>query len=184
MSTRLIVILGVTAIHLSGFSVVCGQEKPRTTPTVSAAQDEEGQFAKKFEKQERALKVTIHGKDRYRMGDDVLLDLSLTNTTDEPLGTSTWDQFLQEKPELVKDGKAVPYRKDKDMSFEARLKVSALRDRQTGAWPQETRKLRTINLLDWYGSLEPGSYQLTIGHRFWLKGKPIKSNTVTFEIVP
>ena len=103
---------------------------------------------------------------------------------DEALGTYTWDQFLQEKPELVKDGKSVPYRKDKEVSFEGISRKAALDPRSTGAWPQETRKIRTLNLLDWYGSLEPGTYEAIIGHRFWVKGKPIKSNTVTFEIIP
>jgi hypothetical protein len=39
-----------------------------------------------------------------------------------------------------------------------------------------------LNLRDWYGTLQPGRYELTLKHRFWARGKWVESNTATFDV--
>ena len=137
-----------------------------------------------IEKYERDLNVTIEARSQYRFGKDVNVDVLLTNSSSEPLWTDIWNQYLQEEPELTKNGKTVKYRTDEDVTFEGKLRVVDFRERSTSIDTHATKKVRTVNLLDWYKTLEPGSYELTVGHRFWLKGKALKSNSVTIEIIP
>jgi hypothetical protein len=40
-----------------------------------------------------------------------------------------------------------------------------------------------LDLGEWYGQLQPGHYELTVSHRFRLRGKLVESNTVEFDIV-
>ena len=174
----------IVAVVLLAASLIAGaQEPPRKSPSPQNEKELE-RYGKAFEKYERDLNVTIEACSQYRFGKDVNVDVLLTNTSSEPLWTDIWNQYLQEEPELTKNGKTVKYRTDEDVTFEGKLRVVDFRERSTSIDTHATKKVRTVNLLDWYKTLEPGSYELTIGHRFWLKGKAFKSNPVTIEIVP
>jgi|SRR5215813_4130684 len=142
------------------------------------------QYGKAFEKAEHDLKISIQGKPQYRLAEGVDVDVSLTNIGSEVLGAYVWNQYLQEEPSLRKDGKPVKYRTDEDVTAQRKVHTVEARERPQTIGPRDTKKLRTINLLDWYKRLEPGSYEVTLGHRFWGAGKPFKSNTLTFQVVP
>lgn len=183
MFSRCLVLL--TAVALLGATLIIKAQEKGNDNARAGQEEERARFAKKFEKYERNLKVSIKAKEQYRVGENVDVDVMLTNNSTEALGNYIFHQFLQETVDLTKDGRPVNYRKDKDISPEETVRRYGIANTSTiGVMPDQTKVIRTINLLDWYGSLETGTYQLTLGHRFWGKGKPVKSNTVTFEVVP
>lgn len=164
-------------VSLVAVSLAAAQEQPSRAVTP----DELERFGKKFEKYERAVKISLRGKEQYRIGEDLSFDVMMTNTNSEALGVYLlYNHFLQEHPELKRDGKPVSFRKDKDVTFEG--KPDELRARVIGLAPEKPQRFRTINLKDWFGELEPGTHEVTVGHRFWLKGKLVKSDPIIFEI--
>jgi hypothetical protein len=48
--------------------------------------------------------------------------------------------------------------------------------------PNQPKSIETIDLGDWYDSLEPGHYELSTRHRFVSAGKWVDSSSVTFEV--
>jgi len=152
-----------------------------------------------MEKQEQAIvvKITPVGFSRksvdyieklqFKVGEPVRIAVELTNTTEEPLVIAKGDSLFYYRPRLLKDGQLVEYRKEIIPDMKSK-DISG----PSGAGPVigvdlEPHKLTGetyINLSLWYGSLEPGHYQLTVGHRFRHKGQHNQSNTVTFDVVP
>jgi hypothetical protein len=87
--------------------------------------------------------------------------------------------------ELLRDGEIVPYKK------EAQTQVDkALTELPNGSnapahfLPNKDYKLRRIDLSDWYETLLPGHYQLTVKRRFVWGGEWAQSDAVIFDIGP
>lgn len=168
---------------------------------VRAGQERGNSSAKKDEvelnKYELANKVTITAvatdletvKQQYSASDPddkQIILVSMTNTSGQPIGVAITDSYIHYRPRLLKDGKMVPYKESRNKIIEAKEKggLGVVSVRSTTLQPNQTIKADFINLADWYGRLEPGRYELSIKYRFRLGGKPIDTNTVTFEIVP
>lgn len=123
--------------------------------------------------------------DSYRVGDQITIFLNMTNNGAELLSVTKTNPFFHNRPRLLKDGQLVPY---------SREALRAVRGSQEGGYygsvigreiePGLTTVIDAIDLSRWYGQLEPGSYELTLRYVFQHRGRPIESNTVTFEIVP
>lgn len=123
----------------------------------------------------------------FRSGRPILIRLSMLNTSAEPLDVSSGAPLLQHRLRLRKDGRVVRYRQDI---------LPVLREREnfgsplggprfsTTLIPNEMTNVETLDLSRWYGSLEPGRYELTLRHRFRRRGRPVESSTVTFDVVP
>ena len=93
------------------------------------------------------------------------------------------NQYSNVQIELLRNGDVVPLNK------EARKRVdSALTDPPAGAsaaiqlLPGKEYELQRINLSDWYKTLWPGQYQLTVKRRFVWDGEWVQSDAIIFEI--
>ena len=125
-------------------------------------------------------------KTPYVVGDKMVFRLQMTNTSLLPVQVPVGDPYSQDRPLLYKDGDVLAYRKDVAELVENRnTEVSEhVRSWQVSLQPNESKILQRFNLYDWYDSLRPGHYQLSIKHRFQLGQEFIESSSLTFEIVP
>jgi len=125
-------------------------------------------------------------KSLYKVGDKVLIEVTMTNTGAESLEVGIGNSYFQDRPRMKRDGKPVMYRKE----LPTVLKEKEKHPGQFGSAmyyelrPNVPTVVHRFLLEDWYDQLEPGQYELTLRHRFWGKEVPAESNTVTFEVIP
>ena len=161
-----------------------GQEKPGGAPAVEAA-----------------VKVTIttggglYGpvKSQYKVGEDVPVVISLTNTTDQPQKYCLSTAVFQNRPELKKDGQLVPYATDllkvsETDEYIQRCETSASRQFYE-LHPKQTRVIDWFTLsrggVNWYGNLSAGHYELILKRRVvCCQGPFVESDKISFDIVP
>jgi hypothetical protein len=199
-------ILALSVLFLCALTALSGTNVGKTTaadPQAGASdaaqqaagtQPQGGQDADKDKvKPKRPIQMTIvtKGSDyeprsRYKVGDKVLVEVTMTNTGAEPLEVGIGNSYFQDRPRMLKDGKPVLYRKE----LPAVLKEKEKRPGQFGSTrfyrldPNVSTVVHRFLLDDWYDRLEPGQYELTLRHRFWGKEVPTESNTVPFEVIP
>jgi hypothetical protein len=155
---------------------------------------------------ERAIKVTIETvgsflgppTDHYKVGDQIPVAITLTNTTSDSQYACISADLYQNLPKLTKDGQMVPY-----MSWQSYERVNAQRSHTCEDTnlpetimlrPNEPKMADWFVLADnrtstgaeaWYDPLTPGRYELTIQRRFGCcDGPMIESNKISFEVVP
>lgn len=165
----------------------------------SAIQDK---HAATLEKEERSVVTTITPvgynrkagdyleKQQFKVGETVQIALYMTNITLETIVTTTVSTLFYNRPQLLKDGQSVEYRKEI---------IPMLKEYDLAGWigpsvvtrcitivlvPHKPTGVDSIDLSYWYGSLEPGHYQLTFGRRFRNGVPQVQTNTVTFDVVP
>lgn len=187
---------------LSGTNVVATMTADTQGGAVNAPQQanngqpQDGQDAEKDKvkpKPKRPIGLTIitkgsnyEPKSRYKVGDKVLIEVTMTNTATEPLEVSIGNSSFQDRPRMRKDGKPVLYRR----GLPDVLREKDKRPGQFGSTifyklePNVPTVVHRFLLEDWYAQLEPGQYELTLRHRFWGKEVPAESDTVTFEVTP
>lgn len=156
--------------------------------------------------QDRAIKVTIATvasvlgppTNRYTVGDQIPIVITLTNTSTAPLNTCISSDLYQNLPKLTKDGQVVPY-----MKWQSYERLNAQRDHTCEELnlpetvllrPNEPKAADWFVLVDsrtstgaeaWYDPLPTGKYELTIQRRFdCCDGPMVESNKVAFEVVP
>jgi hypothetical protein len=128
-------------------------------------------------------------KDRakaYQLSSPVGFRVIGTNKTTAPVKTVIVEPYYQNRPELFKGSKVIPYKpeiskilpsKDTDPVF---IRVGSIVVLEPGV----PTVLEDLYLSDWYRALEPGSYRITTRHRFELFGGwSEKSAEVLFDIV-
>ncbi|MDX6404749.1 MAG: hypothetical protein QOH70_2204 [Blastocatellia bacterium] len=102
------------------------------------------------------------GEKPYRVGHKLYVKVKVRNDSDQQVKLRVVDPYYQNRPQLFKNGKLMPYRtkiaelirsKDADPQFVS-LRHS------TFLMPYSSVDLRELDLNDWYGPLEPGSYRL------------------------
>jgi hypothetical protein len=137
-------------------------------------------------------------KDTFHVGEPVPLVITMTNTGSQPVYVCESGTLYQDRPQLLRDGKAVPY-----TSFRQSMMQAAERDQtckkenlpqQILLPPNEPVVVDWFNLAEgapslyddgWYESLPPGKYTLTNGHRLsCCDGAFVEANTINFVIVP
>lgn len=121
----------------------------------------------------------------FKVGKKVRFAITTTNTSDSAVTVYAIDSFYQNRPQLFKGGQLIPYReevvqllewKDKDPIGE-RMPTALIIE------PGQTKTFWTLDLNDWYGSLDPGVYQLSNRNRLVYGGKwTTNSPTITFAI--
>jgi hypothetical protein len=163
----------------------------------AARPDQTGGAAQREEKQVRNIQLTItpvvySRKDggyvaatKFKAGEKVIVKLTMLNTAAKPLEVATGDPYLQHRIRLSKDGQPLHYRKGV-------LELLRSKDKSgptlggprftTVLAPAQPTEVDSIDLDRWFGKLEPGHYELMLRHYFRWKGKPVDSNTVTFEV--
>ena len=155
---------------------------------------------------ERAIKVTIATvgsflgppTDHYKVGDQIPVAITLTNTTPDPQYACISSDLYQNLPELTKNGQPVPY-----MSWQSYERLNAQHNNTCEDTnlpetimlkPNEPKMADWFVLVDnrtstgaeaWYDPLMPGKYELTIQRRFGCcDGPMVESNKISFEVVP
>jgi hypothetical protein len=144
-------------------------------------------------KPKRPIQMTIttkgsnyEPKSRYKVGDKILIEVTMTNTGTEPLDVGIGNSYFQDRPRMQKDGKPLLYRKGlpdilrEKEKHPGRLGSTIFYNLE----PNVPTVVHRFLLEDWYEQLEPGQYELTLRHRFWGKEVPAESDTVIFQVIP
>ena len=123
----------------------------------------------------------------YRVGPEVRVKVIANNQTDQLVTVAVIHEYAQNRPQLFKNGKLVGYRSEI-------TKLVRTRDDEPDLLgggkfdfiqiqPYSSAIIKVLNLKDWYGSLEPGSYRLTNRYRFTIGGPwSADSKAVSFEV--
>jgi hypothetical protein len=137
-------------------------------------------------------------KDTYRVGERIPVVITLTNTGSEPVYVCETGTLYQDRPQLLKDGKPVPY-----MSFQQSSMQAAERDKtcdednlpqQVLLRPNEptvvdwfilSKAAASFNDVAWYEPLQPGKYTLSDRRRLSCCDGPLMdTNTIEFVVAP
>lgn len=122
----------------------------------------------------------------FKVGGETVVAVLMTNRSDQALNAFNLGRFRHHRLRLMKDGMPVRYLSDvplKLKAVETNVGVVVSTHEVTLA-PNVETNFTQLNLQDWYGTLQPGHYELTLRHRFRQSGKQVESNTVTFDVVP
>ncbi len=145
-------------------------------------------------KEQRDVKLTITpvGADgltptkNFHAGEKVAVQLTMFNDSDQPVAIVQGDTKYQHRLKLVKDGQQVPFLPEVDAAI-ANKDVegpSGSRSVRDPLAPNQATTVSVLDLSDWYGNLEPGQYRLTLWYRSQGVRRTMKTNTISFQIVP
>lgn len=185
-------------------AAAAGQQRTAThEPTPPGRPDPAEKAARAHEKMEKYVEVKITPfvfrdvpfsdepsgyvpTKTFKAGGQMTVVVSMTNRSDQALNAFNLSRFLHYRLRLVKDGVPVRYLSDvpakmKAVEANAGIVVST---REVTLEPNAETNYDQFDLRDWYGTLQPGHYELTLRHRFQRGGKQVESNTVTFDVVP
>jgi hypothetical protein len=192
-----------TLILIALMSALCGAAGSSGHPPL--AQSQQQTSAKASTPPERSIKVTIATgggflgppAERYRVGDQIPVSITMTNTSSGPLYACISSDLYQNVPKLTKGGELVPY-----MQWQSYERLNAQRNHickeenlpePVLLRPNEPTMADWFVLVDsrtstgaeaWYDSLAPGKYELTIQRRFaCCDGPMVGSNKISFEVV-
>jgi len=153
-----------------------------------------------------ALKVTIATvgpllgppTNRYRLGEQVLVVIRMTNTSSEQTYVSVSSDLYQDRPKLTKNGQVLPYTKWQTYLLSNTSKDQTCRHEgmpeRILLKPNEPTVMDFLMVVDdtreptgalpWYDPLSPGVYELSIQRRCEpCDGPMVESNKVSFEVV-
>jgi hypothetical protein len=136
--------------------------------------------------------------DTYLVGQRVPLVITMTNTGSEPVYVCESGTLYQDRPQLLKDGKPVPYTSDRQSMIELAVKDKTcdkenlpqqvlLRPNEPTVvdWFTLSEGATSIGEDGWYEPLGIGKYTLSNQRRFsCCDGPSIESNTISFVVVP
>jgi len=137
-------------------------------------------------------------KDRFKVGDAILVTLAMTNTATDPQNVCVSSNLYQNLPRLTRDGQLVPIMKwtssvqqiakHDDTCEDINLPEKIVLD------PKAQKTVDWFVLVDstvptgaeaWYDSLQPGNYELSVQRRLdCCKGPMLESNKITFTVEP
>lgn len=132
------------------------------------------------------LKLILNdAKETYAFGDDVRLKVTMENQSDQPANVAVIDTYYQNRPKLLRNGKIVGYEPKVTQLVNAKdVDTVITRLAFVSIDPYSSGKLPSLNLSEWYGKLEPGSYRLTNKYRISFDGPWTKEAAeVQFRIV-
>jgi hypothetical protein len=146
-----------------------------------------------------AVDSVLKPTDHYRVGEQVIVAISMTNTTSQPRYVCVSSDLYQDRPMLTRNDRLLPY-----TEWENELLVNVQNDQtcQRNDLPQWVQlKVNVPTVVDfqtivddsqfptgaqpWYGPLAAGTYELTIQRRLsCCNGPMIESNKISFEVDP
>lgn len=147
------------------------------------------------------IKVTIatgggpHGavKTKFKVGEEIPLVISMSNTGEGPAQYCLSTTVIQNRPQLERDGRPVPYLTNLPQQVESetatqRCENSAFRQFYE-LQPRQQRVVDWITLgqrgILWYEPLPPGHYEPVLMRRVeCCRGPLLKSDKVAFDVVP
>ncbi|HXD34048.1 MAG TPA: hypothetical protein VN643_23220 [Pyrinomonadaceae bacterium] len=120
----------------------------------------------------------------YEEGAQIVIGMDAVNTSQEAVRIIVFNQWSQDRPELLRSGDKVEYRKEIRKGVEqsewqppdAQAQVVKLE-------PGKRLRIASFQLHTWYGPLEAGHYQLVVKHRFQHGQEWIASAPIIFEVV-
>lgn len=119
----------------------------------------------------------------FKEGDKIKVKVVITNSSNDPVRVPITDTYLQNRPQLYKDGDLLPYLKTIERVTQVDEAPTSFLRTDSGILSPSTPKLvEVISLSDWYKPLKPGHYRLTVKHRFEWGGTWIESSPGTFEV--
>lgn len=188
-------------------SIICAISASAENPWPSNLSEPQQELARVDSTKQSPIRVTISTvspmlglpRARYRVGEQIPVNIKLTNTSTQPTYACISSDLYQDLPRLTKNGDVVPYTK-----WQADLLRNNQQDQTCHNYDLPERQLLRSNeptLVDflivvddsqlptgaqsWYGSLTPGVYELSIQRRFdCCDGPTVESNEVSFEVVP
>ena len=192
LTTLVAVIVSLAAVLTSSETAkfVRGQEQTTQKPTAPAP----------------PVKVTIKTAknslnavtDRFHVGDQILVPITMTNTSTVPVSVCGSSDLYQDLPTLKKNDAIVSI-----MNWQSRVERIVQRDHTCEELnvpepinlnPNEPQMVDWLVLVDskvptgadaWYNSLPPGKYELSIQRRLaCCDGPRVQSNSVSFEVLP
>jgi hypothetical protein len=137
-------------------------------------------------------------KDSYRVGQQIPVTITMTNTSDQPVQVCVSGTLYQDRPNLSRDGRALTYVDDQLQALRAsKMDKPCLELDQPEpitVQPKQSRVVDWFILVDdasptgamaWYDRLQPGKYDLSIQRRLsCCDGPMVESNKISFEVVP
>jgi len=123
----------------------------------------------------------------YRLGYDQGIAVELVNDSDVRVPITVIDRYYGHRPQLMKDGKVVPYSDESAKFVDAKEKDPRLVEVVSTLFldTKTASRLDGFSLKQWYGPLAPGLYRLTDRRRFEIGGPWTKdSAALIFEVAP
>lgn len=174
----------VTVILLfSGFLVFLG----RQGPSAAALQEKASEDFIVITVQIPPGELLSKSRERpYRVRDKPYIKVIAKNDSDQRVRIRIVDPYYQNRPRLFKNGQLFPYRKEVAAlirSKDADPEFVSL-GRFVSIAPYASAQLAELDLNDWYGTLEAGSYRLINRYRPELYGSwTADSEPLVFEVV-
>lgn len=123
----------------------------------------------------------------YRLGSVVHVTVYVVNDSNRRIKVDVIDHYYGNRLQLFKDGILVPYSEETAKLIQTKEKNPALVEVGSGLFldPNTTSGLQGLNLNDWYGPLQPGSYRLIDRRRLEIDGPwTADSDALLFEVLP
>ena len=123
----------------------------------------------------------------YRLAYDEGVAVELINDSAQRVQVNIIDRYYGHRPQLIKDGKLIPYSGETAKLVEAKDKDARLVEVSPNLFldPKTSSRLDGFSLKQWYGPLAPGVYHLTDRRRFEIGGPWTKDSAeLVFEMVP
>ena len=130
-------------------------------------------------------------KSQYKLGENIPVVISLTNTTDQPQKYCLFTTVFQSRPQLKKDGQLIPYVANVIKLAETEEYVQRCATNPARQFyelqPQATKAVDWLTLsqgsIDWYGTLPTGHYELILRRRVeCCQGPFVESDKISFEV--
>jgi hypothetical protein len=136
--------------------------------------------------------------DRFKVGDPILVTLTMTNMATAPQNVCLSSNLYQNLPTLTKDGQLVPIAKWTSSVRQIAKHDETCKDinlpEKVVLDPKAQKDVDWFVLVDstvssgaeaWYESLQPGKYELSLQRRLdCCDGPTLESNKITFNVVP
>jgi hypothetical protein len=140
----------------------------------------------------------LPAQDTFHVAQRVPVVVTMTNTGSEPVYVCESGTLYQDRPQLLKDGKPVPYLSfTQSMMRTAELEKTCDKNnlpQQILLRPNEptvvdwfilTEGASSLDDDSWYAPLQPGKYTVSDQRRLsCCDGPSIETNTINFEVVP
>lgn len=122
----------------------------------------------------------------YRVSNKISVKVTVRNNSDQTIRVRRVDGFYQNRPQLFRNGKLLPYRGNLESDLrqqEGNPEFVSLRH-VVRVSPFASENLTKIDLNDWYGELVPGSYKLINRYRLDVRGPwTADSAPLSFQVV-
>lgn len=191
---RVKVVLLTLGILLTSVPVVNQQERSTGLQEGRNGRRNDGEREIELNRHERAMTVSIMvtGSDfdrpetRFSVSDRVIVRIFITNTGDEPVSVIIGDPRIQIRPRLFRDGRRVPYKQELLRLLRQRDLQGPGSGRRTSTTiePNQRVSIDFFDLSEWYETLEPGQYELSVSYRFQWRKRPAPTETMMFEVIP